>query len=264
MATETDDCISLPTDRFPLAHHRLAASHVRTQGFAVVGPVLEANTITSGRRLLDQIGGREDLRADGILTTEPATSGSVPRKVNDIARVEPFFRAIIDEPPIRRVVSAILGPDVKLHTSIAWLKQAGVGSAKDAHQDLATWKHLVLPQVVTLWIAFDDATVENGCMHFLRNSHRDGGLRPHTYGTSFSIPGFKPPTTATVACPVPAGFGTLHDGMTVHWTPPNTTSKPRRAVSYSFVNARTRVATPFPELVNSFPSVIGREFPGCV
>ncbi len=37
-----------------------------------------------------------------------------------------------------------------------------------------------------------------------------------------------------MACPVPAGGATFHDARTLHYTGPNCSSEPRRALIFSF------------------------------
>lgn len=238
--------------------------HVNRHGFATVGPVIDADTVREGVTRLDAISRRHDLRSAGVVTMEPEAPEAASRKINDVAQVDPFFLDIVRRFDVVKLMETALGPNIKLHTSIAWLKPAAAGSAKDAHQDLATWRHLVDASVLTLWLAFDDAAIHNGCMHYVDGSHDEPKLRVHEHGASYSTPGFTPQPGLTVACPVSAGYGTLHAGGTIHWTPPNTTGAPRRAVSYSFVAANTRVSPRYPQLVNSFPSITGRSFPGCV
>ena len=38
-------------------------------------------------------------------------------------------------------------------------------------------------QVLTVWVALVDATVENGCMQMVRGGHRSGKTARHTIGT---------------------------------------------------------------------------------
>lgn len=47
------------------------------------------------------------------------------------------------------------------------------------HQDQAYWPQTTDPRTATCWLAIDDATPENGCMHFVPGSHLENDLRPH-------------------------------------------------------------------------------------
>jgi ectoine hydroxylase-related dioxygenase (phytanoyl-CoA dioxygenase family) len=58
-------------------------------------------------------------------------------------------------------------------------KQPGRGDAVfHWHQDQAYWIDTDDRRTATVWLAVDDSTIENGCMQFLRGSHREP-VRPH-------------------------------------------------------------------------------------
>jgi ectoine hydroxylase-related dioxygenase (phytanoyl-CoA dioxygenase family) len=79
-----------------------------------------------------------------------------------------------------------------------------------------------------------EATTENGCMHFVPGSHR-GEVVPHrpiggdprVHGLEVE-PGVVDVSTA-VACPLPAGGATIHASRTLHYTSPNRSTGHRRA-----------------------------------
>jgi len=50
-------------------------------------------------------------------------------------------------------------------------KQPEIGGAVPTHQN-STFLYTNSPSAVGLWYALEDATVENGCLSFLRGSHR--------------------------------------------------------------------------------------------
>lgn len=50
-------------------------------------------------------------------------------------------------------------------------KQPEIGGAVPPHQD-STFLYTNPPSAVGFWYALEDATVENGCLSFLRGSHR--------------------------------------------------------------------------------------------
>ncbi len=63
------------------------------------------------------------------------------------------------------VVSSLIGPNPILFQEMALVKPPFVGSEKPWHQDNAYFSVSQLDQVIGVWIALDDAEVENGCMH---------------------------------------------------------------------------------------------------
>ena len=66
----------------------------------------------------------------------------------------------------------LLGPDVICHTSEYVNKQPGQTSGGSYHQD-ATF-NAVDARCVVVWVAIEDADMENGCMWFIPGSHKGG------------------------------------------------------------------------------------------
>jgi phytanoyl-CoA hydroxylase len=115
------------------------------------------------------------------------------------------------------------------------------------HQDHAYWP-LDRPHGLTMWIALDDATVENGCLHYAPGSHLLGERCP----TDFT-PGTNQPRRAdlapidvaradAVAVPVPlrAGEAVAHHPLVWHRSPGNSTARDRRGWSLSWVASDVR------------------------
>jgi phytanoyl-CoA hydroxylase len=47
------------------------------------------------------------------------------------------------------------------------------------HQDLGYWPITEDTRTASFWLALDDVGVDNGCLRFVRGSHREPELRPH-------------------------------------------------------------------------------------
>lgn len=83
-----------------------------------------------------------------------------------------FFDFVTD-PELLDLVSAVIGPDIVLWASSVFCKPAGVGLEVPWHQDGQYWP--IHPRAtVTVWIALDEVTTENGCMRVIPGSHRMG------------------------------------------------------------------------------------------
>lgn len=138
-----------------------------------------------------------------------------------------------------------------LINAFLWAKPPELGSEKPWHQDMAfappgfdTDAH----SVITVWVAVDPATEQNGCLQFIPGSHRHG-LFPHT-GDEERAPGDAPlgaavephvdparvlPGVAPVSVPLPPGSAVAFDGRVLHRSAPNTTaSQPRTAISFVY------------------------------
>ncbi|MCH1497855.1 MAG: phytanoyl-CoA dioxygenase family protein [Akkermansiaceae bacterium] len=73
-------------------------------------------------------------------------------------------------------VEQILGEEVYHYHSKMVLKDAKVGGAWAWHQDYGYWYQngVLFPNLCSVMIAVDKATVENGCMQVIRGSHKMG------------------------------------------------------------------------------------------
>ena len=102
------------------------------------------------------------------------------------------------------------------------------------HQDYSYWTRTRPMAHLSCWIALDDATVDNGCVHYVPRSHR-WNLLPIT-GLANNMDAirsvlneeqknqFKP-----VAIELRKGQASFHHPLMVHGSYENRTDKPRRA-----------------------------------
>ncbi len=91
---------------------------------------------------------------------------------------------------------------------------------------------------ISIWVALDNATLENGCLFFIPGSHRQTGFDKITIGKNmdgvFDIyPGLRQATP--VAAPMKAGSCSFHNGLTVHGANANMTSGFRRAMTCAYM-----------------------------
>ena len=82
---------------------------------------------------------------------------------------------LLTNPKIVAHVKDILGDDVVGWGSHFFCKMPGDGKAVAWHQDASYWP-LTPTRAVTVWLAIDDADVENACMRFISGSHHHGHL----------------------------------------------------------------------------------------
>jgi ectoine hydroxylase-related dioxygenase (phytanoyl-CoA dioxygenase family) len=73
-------------------------------------------------------------------------------------------------PAVLDAVERVLGPDVLIWNTHWFPKFPGDRSYVSWHQDATYWG-LSEPDVITAWVAFTDATVENGAMRMVPGSH---------------------------------------------------------------------------------------------
>jgi non-heme Fe2+,alpha-ketoglutarate-dependent halogenase len=82
---------------------------------------------------------------------------------------------LLTHPRIVSYVKDLLGDDVIGWGSHFFCKMPHDGKRVSWHQDASYWP-LTPSKAVTVWLAIDDATVENACMRFIPGSHWFGHL----------------------------------------------------------------------------------------
>ncbi len=91
---------------------------------------------------------------------------------------------------------------------------------------------------ISIWIALDDATLENGCLFFIPGSHRETTFENSGIGKNMDgIFGVYPQLlkTQSVAAPMKAGSCSFHNGLTIHGAHANMTSGTRRAMTCAYM-----------------------------
>ena len=127
------------------------------------------------------------------------------------------------------IVTQLLGTQAVCRFEHAILKPARQGVATPWHQDAAYWSPDKIHNTLSIWIAIQEATVENGCLHFIAKSSNREVLPHQSIGNNPKIHGLELTQDALVhitnpiACPLRPGQATVHDGYTLHYAGPNNT-----------------------------------------
>lgn len=101
-------------------------------------------------------------------------------------QVDPYFRDYTRHPKWLALAAALLGEPAQAEFPEWFDKPPGEEAPTPPHQD-NYYFCLKPPSVLTMWMALDRVNTENGCIRYVRGSHRKG-IRPH--GRS-SILGFS-------------------------------------------------------------------------
>jgi ectoine hydroxylase-related dioxygenase (phytanoyl-CoA dioxygenase family) len=127
------------------------------------------------------------------------------------------------------------------------------------HQDYSYWTRTVAMQHLTCWTGLDDATTENGCLHYIPKSHKWGLLEaPVLAGDMNGIMNYLTEQQKEEFKPVPIelqkGYATFHHPLLVHGSFENKSDRPRRAFALN-VFADGTVSNTDEELLKGVPPI---------
>lgn len=146
----------------------------------------------------------------------------------------PALSQLLLGPEMHALVSPILGKTPYLFNEQFVVKGPMSGSAFGWHQDggYVGFEHA---PYLSVWIAIDDAILENGPLYILpQNLRKDSAIRPHHWDEAAKeMIGYSGPNPG-IAAVVPAGSVVLFSSVTLHRSSQNATDKPRRAYLAQF------------------------------
>ncbi|SRR5581483_5589285 len=131
------------------------------------------------------------------------------------------------------IVRQLLGETAEMLGDHAIFKPARTGVETPWHQDEAYWDPQFEYNSLSIWIPLQEATIQNGCMWFVPGSHRSDILIHRSIGNDPRVHGLEIVGRTfpdAVACPISAGDCTVHHNRTIHYTGPNVSDVPRRAL----------------------------------
>ena len=149
-------------------------------------------------------------------------------KINDT--VKKYFL----NPELGKMVCKLAGVDGIRVWHDQTLQKRAWDNPTSWHVDDPNWS-FHSPNAISIWIALDDATIQNGCMYYLPGSHKltnyeKKGHFGSTIGALFDeYPEFR--EIEPVAAEMKTGSAGFHNGLTAHAAGPNMTPYPRRAMT---------------------------------
>ncbi len=157
------------------------------------------------------------------------------RKFWKFTEYEPRLKAIAEHPKLMGVLRRILLETPRMFQDMALVKPPKIGREKPWHQDHAYFDFPLGTRIVGVWIALDEATLENGCMRVLSGAHREGP-RLHFKKRDWQICDAEMAGCRPIAVPLRPGGLMLFDGLLPHGTPTNFSSARRRALQFHYHN----------------------------
>lgn len=156
-------------------------------------------------------------------------------------RVVEALHDLVFFPPLIRAAESLLGTRVRFWHDQLFVKPPHDGGVVAWHQDYSYWTRTKPIAHLTCWIALDDSTVKNGCLHYVPGSHRwpllPRGLLSGDMESAIELldrelsDDFRP-----VPIELKAGEATFHHPMMLHGSYENNSDRPRRGVVINFIS----------------------------
>lgn len=148
-------------------------------------------------------------------------------------------RELLCHPKIVGPVCDLLGEDVIGWGAHFFCKLPGDGKRVDWHQDCSYWP-LTPTKSLTVWLAIDDADLENGCMEVFAGSHRYGLIEfeQSDAGNVLDQTVRNPEQYGRLrATPLKAGQMSIHSDQLLHGSRPNTSDRRRCGLTLRYCPA---------------------------
>lgn len=232
----------------------LVEDYVR-DGYVVVPDLLSADEVAALRDETTAIvaGERGEILGADVVADGEATGEGLLAKVLAVHfphKASPLMRDALVHPAITPILTELIGPDVKAMQSMLFVKNAGK-PGQAWHQD-----EFYIPtrdrSLIGVWIALDDATIDNGCLWMHPGSHHDGIIWPTRahgdprFDGGEEAHGFPYEREGGVPIEVKAGGVAFFNGYTLHRSLDN--KRPsgfRRALVNHYMSARSMLPWSF-------------------
>ena len=170
--------------------------------------------------------------------------GESSKEIREWHESSAFLYRICTNVAILDIVEDLLGPDFFLWGSNFFIKEPMSTSTVGWHQDAYYWP-LDPHESLTVWLAFDDSTVENGAMEVIPRSHAAGLLKHIRSSETDSVltlecerGQFREDSRTPVT--LRAGEISIHDDKLVHGSPPNLSPQRRAGLTIRFSRTNVR------------------------
>jgi len=177
---------------------------------------------------------------------EQTAKGRRPEHLDKPHVEDSKFLEFCSHPAILNTVEPFIGPNIVLFSSHIICKAKGDGLAVPWHQDANYWP-LEPMNVITLWLAIDDSTVENGCMRVIPGTHTAGPIEhvrdehPETKVLHEALPARLIDESEAVDCVLPRGGCSFHAPYLFHGSAPNVSPKRRCGYTMRLMPAETKL-----------------------
>jgi ectoine hydroxylase-related dioxygenase (phytanoyl-CoA dioxygenase family) len=162
----------------------LSAAQVSTyqeQGYLLVSDLLEPGELDELERELDEVFARRQRNAAPLdATWKGDWQGQAAAKTellhtHDVQAYSAAWARVLTHPRVAAAFADLLGPNVALHHTKAFIKPPEKGSAFPMHQDYPYFPHSLGTMMAGI-LHVSDATEEMGCLRVYPGTHKRGPL----------------------------------------------------------------------------------------
>lgn len=173
------------------------------------------------------------------------------RSINKIGHalhdLDPVFSEFSRTQKIRKLIPGLGIEEPLLLQSMYIFKQPRIGGEVACHQD-STFLYTEPTNIVGLWFALENATIENGCLWVIPAAHKLGlksrWIRNGGGGMRFEIYDDAPwPLEKLLPLEVAKGALIILDGLLPHRSLANKSTKSRPAYTLHVIDAKSRYAS---------------------
>jgi ectoine hydroxylase-related dioxygenase (phytanoyl-CoA dioxygenase family) len=248
----------------------------RERGFLPARPLLNSSELEDLRAAFEDLKEGRSAKKPELSRNLTGDGENVVLQIVNAWEAEPAFQRHLFHPALTEAVAKLMDAEVVRvwHDQIQY-KPPCNGGPTVWHQDFPYWPVLEPADLVSAWVALEDADEANGCMSMVPGSHRWGayrdgtiGLRAGDWGPDFDrtiLP--REAQVEVVPSPARAGEVMFHHCMTWHGAPPNRSERGRPAIAVHYMPGWTRFVPkaghPVDHLIEVAPGEVlkGAHFP---
>jgi ectoine hydroxylase-related dioxygenase (phytanoyl-CoA dioxygenase family) len=214
--------------------------HYRDQGYLIYENLLSPAEI---RELTDAVMTVIDAMAEGTILGKQNKDGDdyysqVFQQRMNLWKHNATIRKYMIESGIGDLATELAGMPMRVWHDQA-LNKAPWANPTSWHLDNPYWS-FTSRDAISIWIALDESTLQNGCMHYIPGSHKmvgaeNAGIGPHMNGLFKVYP--EVGRITPVCAPMKPGSCGFHNGLTAHGAGANMTPGWRRAMTCAYMPA---------------------------
>lgn len=197
----------------------------RRDGFVIVPHLYQSDEAKALKAEIHRI--LAELKAEAEQAGEDPESWLSSGVYVGLAARSSVFQEAVRDPRLLDILEAVIGPNIEFISDKVVFKNAATDYASPWHQDWPYWGGC---HKVSVWVALDDATLENGTLRVIPGTHKTA-LQHHDPGeaVAFSnrVGAEEINESAAVTATLEAGGAVFFHDLAVHGSHASTTRRDR-------------------------------------